>query len=148
MNAHVHPKSDRPEEGTIRINETDGDVVIVHDKAGDAVEVEVSVRHEGGKQLIEIDIVDIEECGRDNRPPPPAKAYKVRIDRKPYVFEQRIVTGREILERAGKVPVTRFELEKRVHGGVYVPIGLEQKVDLGECGIEAFETFPLDETEG
>ena len=148
MNAPVFPKPSGSDPGVIRINEADGDVVIIRDKAGDDVEVDVSIRQENGQTVIEIDLVAIEECGRDNRPPPPAKAYKVRIDRKPYVFETRFVTGHEILERAGKIPVTRFELEKRVHGGRYVPIGLDQKVDLGECGIEAFETFPLDETEG
>ena len=144
------PKPDRDErDGTIVINESDGDRVIIKDRAGDDVTVEVSVRKDDrGRDVIEIDIVDIEECGRKNCPPPPAKAYKVKIDGKPYVFESRFATGKVLLERAGKTPVTRYELEKRMHGGKYVPIGLEQRVDLAECGIEVFETFPLDETEG
>lgn len=95
-----------------------------------------------------VEIVEIETYGRENRLPPPAKAYKVRIDREHYVFETRHVTGRELLTKAGKTPPEKYEIEKRVHGGHYVPVPLDQNVDLGEPGIEVFETFPLDETEG
>jgi hypothetical protein len=97
---------------------------------------------------VTVEIVEIEIYGRENRPPPPAKAYKVRIDREHYVFETRHVTGQELLIKASKVPPEKYEIEKRVHGGQYVPVPLDQKVDLGEPGIEVFETFPLDETEG
>jgi hypothetical protein len=95
-----------------------------------------------------IEIVEIEIYGRDNRPPPPAKSYKVKIDHEHYVFHQRRVTGRELLVKAGKTPPDHYEIEKRVHGGKYIPVGLDEHVDLGEPGIEVFETFPLDETEG
>jgi len=95
-----------------------------------------------------VEIVEIEIFGRENRPPPPAKAYKVKIDHESFIFETRFVTGRDLLVKAGKTPPEHYEIEKRVHGGVYVPVGLEETVDLGEPGIEVFETFPLDETEG
>jgi hypothetical protein len=124
----------------------DDAVVIVHDYAG--VEVDVDVRHEHGRDIIEIDIVDIEACGRANECPPLAKRYKVKIDHDYNVFEKRHVTARELLERAGKVPPENYELEKRMHGGSYVSLELDQKVDLGERGIEVFESFPLDEKEG
>ncbi|TAJ68737.1 MAG: hypothetical protein EPO51_24675 [Phenylobacterium sp.] len=142
-------RSERPDrDDVIVIRESDGDVVTVRDRADDDVAVEVKVRHEHGREIIEIDIVDIEECGRENRCPPPAHRYKVKIDGKPYVFDKRVVTGREILEMAGKTPPERYELEKRVHGGAYIAIDLTECVDLGEKGIEVFESFPLDETEG
>ncbi len=100
-------------------------------------------------EVIEIvEIVEIEIYGRDNRPPPPAKSYKVKIDHAHYVFHQRRVTGRELLVKAGKTPPEHYEIEKRVHGGKYIPVALDEHVDLGEPGIEVFETFPLDETEG
>ena len=54
----------------------------------------------------------------------------------------------EPLVKAGKTPPEHYEIEKRVHGGKYIPVGLDEHVDLGEPGIEVFETFPLDETEG
>lgn len=95
-----------------------------------------------------VEIVEIETYGRENRRPPPAKAYKVRIDHDPFVFHERHVTGRQLLEKAGKTPADHYEIEKRMHGGAYVPVRLDETVDLGEHGIEVFETFPLDETEG
>lgn len=95
-----------------------------------------------------LDLVEIELYGRDNRPPPSAKAYKVKIDHDHHVFQVRFVTGRELLVKARKTPPEKYEIEKRVHGGRYVAIGLDERVDLGEPGIEVFETFPLDETEG
>lgn len=133
---------------TVVITEADGDSVVIHDRAGDDVAVEVKVRHENGYEVIEVDIVDVEEHGRDNRCPPPARNYKIKVDGKPFVFDKRFVTGREILEKASKTPPERYELEKRMHGGNYVAIALNETVDLGEKGIEVFETFPLDETEG
>lgn len=132
----------------IVITEADGDMVVIRDHGGDDVAVEVKVRHEHGHEVIEVEIVDIEEHGRSNSRPPLARQYKVKIDGQHYVFGKRHVTGREILEKAGKNPPDRFELEKRMHGGHYVAVPLTETVDLGEKGIEVFETFPLDETEG
>ncbi|WP_271627857.1 multiubiquitin domain-containing protein [Bradyrhizobium sp. CCBAU 11445] len=136
MNTHIVP-------GT-----PEAEVVVVEGRGAGEVLVEVEVFQDHGREVVVIDIVDIEECGRDNRPPPHAHRYKVKIDHDYFVFDRRFVTGRELLERAGKTPVTKYELEKRMHGGHYVAIGLDEKVDLGEHGIEVFETFPLDETEG
>jgi len=130
-------------------DQVEAEIVIREDRDhGDAIEIDITTRREGGQEVIVIDIVDIEECGRDNRPPPPARRYKVKIDHEYFVFDHRFVTGRELLERANELPVTKYEIEKRMHGGHYVAIEYDQKVDLGEPGIEVFETFPLDETEG
>lgn len=133
---------------TVVITQADGDAVVIRDHAGGDIAVEVTVRHEHGHEVIEVDIVDIEEHGRENRCPPPARHYRIKVDGRPFVFEKRFVTGREILEKAGKTPPERYEIEKRMHGGHYVAIPLKEIVDLGEKGIEVFETFPLDETEG
>jgi len=124
----------------------DDDIVIINNRAD--VEVDVEIRHENGHDVIVVDIVDIEDCGRKNCTPPAAHRYKVKIDHDYYVFEKRHVTARELLERAGKTPPEKFELEKRMHGGHYVSLELDEVVDLGECGIEVFESFPLDEQEG
>jgi hypothetical protein len=127
-----------------------------HSSQGDAASLPAApandVHHHVRAEILEIveivEIVEIEIYGRENRPPPPAKAYKVKIDHDHFVFETRHVTGRELLVKAGKTPPEHYEIEKRVHGGQYVPVGLDQPVDRGEPGIEVFETFPLDETEG
>jgi hypothetical protein len=101
-----------------------------------------------GLELEEVELVEVEDYGREGRRPPPARRYAVKIDGQRYVFEQRIVTGAELLKRAGRTPPERWQLDKRVRGGKFIPIALGDKVDLGEPGIEVFETFPLDEREG
>ena len=97
---------------------------------------------------IEVDLVDLEEYAGASRKPPPARRYRVKIDHDHYVIEKRFIIARELLELAGKTPPESYELEKRMSGGNYVPLELDQEVDLGEPGIEVFESFPLDETEG
>ncbi len=86
----------------------DDDVVIINNRADVDVDVDVKVEHQYGHDVITVDIVDIEECGRENRPPPPARRYKVKIDHEKYVFDQPFVTARQLLERAGKTPATRY----------------------------------------
>jgi len=131
-----------------RQDSAEAEISVVGDRDTGQLLVDVEVRRDHGEEIVVIDIVDIEEHGRHNRLPPLAHRYKVKIDHVYFVFDHRFVTGRGLLERAGKVPVTKYELEKRMHGGHYVAVGLDERVDLGECGIEVFETFPLDETEG
>lgn len=102
----------------------------------------------GNDTTAEVDLVDLEEYTRANRKPPPARRYRVKIDHNHHVISKRFITARELLELAGKTPPESYELEKRMRGGKYVPLELDQEVDLGEPGIEVFESFPLDETEG
>ena len=93
---------------------------------------------------------DADAAGKQNSDGngPAAPKYKVKIDHDHYDFDERFVSGRALLEKAGKTPVENYEIEKRVKGGQYVPVELDETVDLAEPGVEAFETFPLDETEG
>ncbi|MGN6691138.1 MAG: multiubiquitin domain-containing protein [Sphingopyxis sp.] len=137
MDTHNHPR-DRKDD--------DPEIVIINNRTD--ADVDVEIKHENGHDIVIVDIVDVEECGRANQTPPHAHRYKVKIDHIYRVFDRRFVTGREILVAGGKTPIEKYELEKRLHGGHYVSIGVDEKVDLGECGIEVFETFPLDETEG
>jgi hypothetical protein len=94
------------------------------------------------------DEVEVEAYGRRNEEPPPAKRYLIRVDREHLVFEKRLVTGREILETAGKNPYTRWRLHQKLHGGHMGEVGYEQEVDLGAKGVERFTTFELNIGDG
>src|SRR3546814_10585984 len=87
----------------------------------------VEIKHEKGHDIVIVDIVDVVECGRANQPPPHAHRYKVKIDHIYHVFDRRFVTGREILVAGGKTPIEKYELEKRLHGGHYDSIGVEDR---------------------
>ena len=74
--------------------------------------------------------------------------YKVQVDKG--FFETRVShpTGRELLELAGKKPAENYAIYLKVKGGQPRRIGPNEKIDIGEPGVERFVTLPLDQTEG
>lgn len=99
-------------------------------------------------EIILIEEVDIEIYAREGKRPPHARRYRIRVDRDYFVTTASSLTGRQILELAGRLPVERFGLRQRHHGGQVVSIALDQVVDLTQLGIERFTTIPKDQTEG
>lgn len=94
------------------------------------------------------EIVDIEEYAKAGRKPPKAKSYRIRIDKNQYVVNVSEMTGRELLNLAGKVPATNYLIYQTLHGGEPRKIGLDEKVDFTTPGVERFRTLPLDQTDG
>ena len=74
--------------------------------------------------------------------------YKVQIDKAFFEAPVPRMTGRELLELAGKKPAEGFAIYRKVKGGQPQRIDLDQKIDLSEPGVERFVTLPLDQTEG
>jgi hypothetical protein len=74
--------------------------------------------------------------------------YIVMVDRTLITFDVECATGKVILERAGKVPFERFQLNQRLKGGKVEKVGYDQKVCFSDPGLEKFMTIPLDQTEG
>ncbi len=74
--------------------------------------------------------------------------YKVQVDKDFAETTVSRVTGRELLELAGKKPAESYAIYLKVKGGQPQRIGLDDKIDLGGPGIERFVTLPLDQTEG
>lgn len=72
---------------------------------------------------------------------------KIRIDKQNYDVNESSMTGKQLLELAGK-PTTSFKIIQRLHGGQAKPVGLTESVDLTAPGVERFVTLPLDQTEG
>lgn len=98
--------------------------------------------------LDESEIVDIEEYAKSNRVPPPAARYRIRIDREQHVVRVPSMTGRQLLELAGKEPPDRYMISQKFHGGRVKEIGLDERVDFTAPGVERFMTLPKDQTEG
>ncbi len=84
------------------------------------------------------------------RTPPSAsgKKYRIRIDREHYIVEEPGLTGRRLLELAGKTPVECFMVVQRLRGGETKRIGLDELADFTTPGVERFMTLPLDQKEG
>lgn len=97
----------------------------------DEIEIEEHTKKVGGKEKL-----------------PKAKRYIIRIDKTKFTVEVTGMTGREILTLAGKTPVEQYKLTQKMHGGSAKTIGLDDKVDFTEPGVERFMTLKLDQTEG
>lgn len=74
--------------------------------------------------------------------------YRIKIDKNEYEVQKQHITGKEILELAGKLPPEQFELRQKMHDGKTQKIALTAVIDLAEPGIERFMTLPLDQQEG
>ena len=87
----------------------------------------------------------------NNEPRPisiPERGFKVQIDKEFFEMPVPVVTGQELLEVAGKVPVDRYALYLKVKGDQPIRVKLDQTFDLSTPEIERFVTLPLDQTEG
>jgi len=94
-----------------------------------------------------LDEVDIEEYAKNDRKPPKARRYVIRIDKTRYTVTVPSMTGRELLKLAGKDPA-RFAILQKFRGGQMKRIQLDEVVDFTAPGVERFVTNPLDQTEG
>jgi hypothetical protein len=84
------------------------------------------------------EVIDIEEYTKADKHAPLGKKYKVKIDHEYYIFHHHLVTGREILEKAGKVPVECHMLYQKFKHRDPEKVALDEKVDLAKHGVEHF----------
>lgn len=88
------------------------------------------------------EVVDVEAYSKADKKPPIGKKYKVKIGDDPFVFDHHLVTGRELLEKAGKTPVDCHTIYQKLKGCDFEKISLTEKVDLSKPGIEYFAVKP------
>lgn len=70
--------------------------------------------------------------------------YKVRIDNESYVVNDPVITGRQLLDQAGKRPVDEYLIFQLLKNGQLEEIRLDETVDLRKPGIEKFVTWQSD----
>ena len=78
----------------------------------------------------------------------PDQDNEIQIDKEYFIAPTPRMTGRELLELAGKKPAKNFAIYLKVKGGQPERIDLDEKVDLSRPGVERFLTLPLEQTEG
>lgn len=87
---------------------------------------------------IVLEIVEIEEYVREGRPVPKARMYRYRVNKQKFDTDKEEITGAEILERAGLVPVKDYRLRKKRRNGPPEEVKPEEIVHLREHGVERF----------
>ena len=95
-------------------------------------------KKENQETLFVIEIIDLELYTMSDKKPPLGKRYKVKIDNEFFIFENHIVTGKEILEKALKTPVECHTLYQKLKHNDFEKVDLNEKVDLTKPGIEHF----------
>jgi|SRR5579859_5035928 len=94
-----------------------------------------------------VELVDIEEFAKAGKPVQKGKTYLIRIDNVKFQWPHSTITGKQLLELAGK-DIQRFMIVERLRGGQTKRVALNESEDLTGPGIERFSTLPLDQTEG
>jgi hypothetical protein len=105
------------------------------------------MQNEPGHQEELLDEVDVEVTVKAGRQVPPARRYRIRIDKEQKVVEQPVVTGRFILSLVGKTAES-YLLSQRLHGGQVEEVSADKEVDLRTHGVERFMTLKRDPQEG
>ena len=90
------------------------------------------------------DVIDIEVFAKQGEKPPVGKKYKVRVGHHHFIFEQHIVTGKDILVKAGITPVECYWLYQKLKDCDFEKIDLTEKVDLTCQGVEHFVVKPTE----
>ncbi len=88
------------------------------------------------------DVIDLEQYSISDKKPPVGKKYQTRVDNIKVVFDKAKVTGKEVLEKACKIPVECFTLYLKLKGCDFEKVDLDEIVDLTKHGTEHFITKP------
>ena len=95
-----------------------------------------------------VEEADLEQLARAGCHPPKAMRYRIRVDDHYFVTTHHSLTGRGILELAGKLPPKDFILTQKTKGGGMHTVALDEVVDFTKPGIERFTTLPRQVQEG
>lgn len=92
-------------------------------------------------------IVDVEAYAKGNKPiPANCSEFMVRIDDQKFRIADPVVTGRQLLQEAGKHPVVEHLVFQLLRKGQMEEIRLDETVDLRLPGLERFITFKSDKS--
>ena len=89
-----------------------------------------------------VKVVDVENFTSLDKKLPKGKKYKVRIGDDKYTFDQKYVTGKELLEKTGHIPVECYSLYQNLKECNSEKVSLKEKVDLSKPGFDKFIVKP------
>ncbi len=93
------------------------------------------------------ELEDLEVCCKEGRAARCVRRYRIRIDRERYVVNVTYMTGRQLLELAGKCDTSKWKIFQKLCGELK-EIAPDEEVSFTRPGVEKFKTLPLDQTEG
>lgn len=100
----------------------------------------VEVIEDDGLEIMEI--IEIELYASSGKRKPRARTYVFRVGKQRFEVKDPILTGRQILELAHKLPPENYTLRQIFHCAEPKVIGLNETVDLRAPGVERFRAMP------
>ena len=91
-------------------------------------------------EKVTIEVIDIEIFTKEGKKPPIGHKYKIRVGDKYYIFDHHIITGRDIFNKIGLMPVECYTLYQKLKGCDFEKVGMDEVIDLANEGIEHFVT--------
>ena len=125
-----------------------------HGRGETSAEKAIAEKVENLEALVEdleeeiLELIEIEAYAATHKRKPKARVYAFRVGKQRIEVTDPLITGRRILELAGKVPAEKYILRQVEHGGVLKPIELNETVDLRAPGVERFRAMPRTAKDG
>lgn len=96
-----------------------------------------------------IEIADVEEYGKNCELIPPAKSYRIKIDKNYHIVKKKIISQAEIIVLGGKPNVESYDVYKFMNGNPKpIKILPSQSIDLTEKCLVRFVLQPKEQTDG
>jgi len=96
-----------------------------------------------------VDIVDIEEYGKQCKEVPIARQYRIKIDKNYHLVNGPHITGQQLLELENKTPIEKYNVLKFLSGTPKPQlVGLKETVDLTEKCLIRFVLQPREQKDG
>jgi hypothetical protein len=95
-----------------------------------------------------LELIEIEEHAASGKRKPRARRYAFRVGKERFEVTDPIITGKQVLEKAGKTPPEKYILRQVEHGGTLKIIELTTEVDLRAPGVERFRAMPRTAQDG
>jgi hypothetical protein len=126
----------------------DDGVLVGGQAQGEAVAVVDVVEVIEGDGLEILEIIEIELYASLGKQKPRARTYVFRVGKQRIEVNDPIITGRQILELAHKLPPENYTLRQIFHGAEPKVIELDETVDLRAPGVERFRAMPRTARDG
>lgn len=96
-----------------------------------------------------IKLVDVEEYGRTCKEVPPAKQYRIKVDKNYHIVNSPYITGKELIELEHKQPIKNWDVYK-FYSNQPKPqkVGHDEVVDLTEKCLTRFVLQPKEQKDG
>ncbi|WP_113664333.1 multiubiquitin domain-containing protein [Pedobacter nanyangensis] len=96
-----------------------------------------------------LDLVDIESYGKECKEVPPARIYRIKVDKRYHDWNRRFITVAELIQLEYPNSSAQFEVYKFVNTSPKpIKLGLSEQVDLTERCLVRFTIQPKEQTDG